>query len=62
MKKTLLGLTAAALMVPATAMAADVNAGKAKYEAVCASCHGSAGKAPIMGSYPKLAGQNAEYL
>lgn len=43
-------------------MAADAAAGKAKYDAVCASCHGAAGKAPIMPTYPKLAGQNAAYL
>lgn len=30
--------------------------------AVCAACHGDKGAAPIMGSYPKLAGQNEAYL
>lgn len=28
----------------------------------CAACHGAGGAAPIIGSYPKLAGQNAAYL
>ncbi|MFC0117940.1 c-type cytochrome [Pseudoalteromonas xiamenensis] len=29
---------------------------------MCQTCHGAEGKAPIMGSYPKLAGQNKDYL
>ncbi len=28
----------------------------------CISCHGADAKTPIMPTYPKLAGQNAEYL
>ncbi|KOR30416.1 hypothetical protein TI04_05945 [Achromatium sp. WMS2] len=40
----------------AAAAGADLYAGK-----FCASCHGVGGKAPVMGSYPNLAGQNAEY-
>lgn len=28
---------------------------------MCMTCHGAGGKAPIMASYPKLAGQNATY-
>lgn len=31
-------------------------------EALCRSCHGKAGAAPIMPAYPKLAGQNQVYL
>ncbi|WMS86763.1 c-type cytochrome [Pleionea litopenaei] len=31
-------------------------------EAVCKACHGEGGKKPLMGAYPKLAGQNKEYL
>ena len=27
----------------------------------CSACHGKDGKTPIMPSYPKLAGQNADY-
>ncbi|MEN8218122.1 MAG: c-type cytochrome [Pseudomonadota bacterium] len=27
----------------------------------CAACHGADAKTPIMGSYPKLAGQNQAY-
>ncbi len=29
---------------------------------MCQTCHGAEGKAPIMAQYPKLAGQNKEYL
>ena len=31
-------------------------------ERFCASCHGAAGREPVLPSYPVLAGQNAEYL
>ena len=31
-------------------------------ERFCAGCHGPAGKSPVSASYPKLAGQNREYL
>jgi len=44
----------------ATAFDGDATAGKAK-SAVCAACHGADGNAPV-NIYPKLAGQNAEYL
>ena len=41
-------------------MAAD---GAALYTAkLCQTCHGAEGKAPIMPQYPKLNGQNKEYL
>lgn len=42
------------------AVAAD---GKALFgQRLCITCHGPEGKAPIQGSYPKLAGQNKDYL
>ncbi len=44
------------------AQAADVAAGKAKAETVCAACHGKDGNTPIDPSYPKLAGQYRDYL
>lgn len=31
-------------------------------ERTCIACHGAEGRAPIMQEYPKLAGQNADYL
>ncbi|MCF7519644.1 MULTISPECIES: c-type cytochrome [Pseudoalteromonas] len=41
-------------------MAAD---GATLYTAkLCQTCHGAEGKAPIMPQYPKLNGQNKEYL
>lgn len=44
-----------------SAQAADPAAGKAKYQATCAACHGANGIsiAPI---YPNLAGQKEPYL
>ena len=44
-----------------TVMAAED--GKALYASkLCMTCHGDEGKAPIIPSYPKLNGQNKEYL
>ncbi|WP_287146130.1 cytochrome c [Aeromonas sp.] len=42
------------------ALAADIEAGKAK-AVVCSTCHGVEGKA-LLPNYPHLAGQNAAYL
>lgn len=60
-KYLLLGtaLSMSALASTAT-KAAD---GAALYTAkMCQTCHGAEGKAPIMGAYPKLNGQNKDYL
>ncbi|PAX99511.1 cytochrome C [Pseudoalteromonas sp. HM-SA03] len=61
MKKLLVGTTVAICALgSASSMAAD---GKALYTAkMCQTCHGAEGKAPIMPLYPKLSGQNKEYL
>jgi len=42
------------------AWAGDANAGKAK-SAACAACHGADGNSPTS-AFPKLAGQNDDYL
>ena len=37
--------------------------GETQYtERGCVYCHGPAGKEPVLNEYPKLAGQNMEYL
>ena len=54
----LLGLLLVAGAAPAVAMD-----GAALYvEKTCASCHGADAKTPVLPVYPKLAGQNPEYL
>ena len=58
-----LAMGAALLALSAPAAAADVARGEAlvkKYN--CASCHGADFNKPIDPSYPKLAGQHADYL
>lgn len=57
---TLLGFALSGVMAT-SAMAEDD--GKALYAAkLCMTCHGDEGKTPIIPSYPKLNGQNKEYL
>ena len=61
MKKFCFALAVAAFSLQAAA--ADVSKGEAlakKYN--CASCHGADYNKPIDPSYPKLAGQHADYL
>jgi len=56
-------LGAAALVAMASAAsAADIAKGREKADQVCAACHGKDGNTPIDPSYPKLAGQSADYL
>ncbi len=60
--KKIFALLAIALSANAFA-AGNIEAGKAaaqKYN--CASCHGADFNSPIDPSYPKLAGQHADYL
>lgn len=61
MKKTMFILAAAALGVSLPVHAkGDYEAGKAK-STTCAACHGADGVSSIP-SFPKLAGQNRDYL
>jgi cytochrome c553 len=55
-------LAAALVGFSGVASAADVAKGREKAEQVCAACHGKDGNTPIDPSYPKLAGQHADYL
>ena len=58
MKKTL--VLAAGLFAAAAAVAAPDGAALYK-DKTCWSCHGKDAKTPLVPTYPKLAGQNAEY-
>lgn len=58
--KTLISLLALAACALPT-LAADLNAGKAKAEQLCASCHNVDGNSSNP-QYPVLAGQHADYL
>jgi cytochrome c553 len=61
MKTWLISLTFAAAMVSGPAHAAgDAKAGEAK-SAACLACHGPMGNS-VVPMWPKLAGQNVEYL
>jgi cytochrome c553 len=53
-----LGFSAAAIAAPR----GDVAAGKAKAQQVCSACHGADGNKTLDNTYPKLAGQYADYL
>jgi cytochrome c553 len=54
-------LIAAAACVATSAGAADLAAGKAKANEVCASCHGLDGNSTSQ-DFPKLGGQYPDYL
>lgn len=63
MKKIFASVAMLSAALSVNAFAADVKAGKAaadKYN--CFSCHGKDYNTPIDPSYPKLAGQHADYL
>ena len=63
MKRTFIfALTAAvAALVADSAIAANLEAGRAKAKEVCAACHGEDGNSQIP-DYPKLSGQHQDYL
>jgi cytochrome c553 len=48
--------------VPEQAPAAKADVAKLFEKGACASCHGANFNKPIDGSYPKIAGQHADYL
>jgi len=50
------------LLVPLTALAADLDGAALFKTKTCVACHGKDANTPIMPTYPKLAGQNADYL
>jgi cytochrome c553 len=58
--KAVAGLSLLLLAVPAV-HAADIEAGKAKVQTVCAACHGVNGLS-VSDTIPNLAGQKAAYL
>lgn len=58
--KKLLGFSAVLAFAP-LALAADIDAGKAKVATVCAACHGAAGVS-VSDTIPNLAAQRAGYL
>lgn len=51
-----------AALSASTVLAADIAAGKEKAATICAACHGADGVTAVDPSYPKLAGQHADYL
>ena len=63
MKKQIIVATvvSALLAVSAFAGSASAASGKRLYM-TCAACHGKDGKTPLMPAYPKIAGQNKEYV
>ncbi len=63
MKMKHLSATVLAVLVTVGAFAGGAQAadGKKLYM-TCAACHGKDGKTPLMPTYPKIAGQNKEYV
>lgn len=61
MNKTLIALSAFALLSLSMSGVVNADAGEDAYNANCASCHGAKGASPIIPTYPKLQGQNAAY-
>lgn len=56
----LLGAAAAGLALTTSVQAQD---GAALFaQKTCIACHGAEGKKPILPTYPKLAGQNEQYI
>jgi cytochrome c553 len=60
--RNILLFSALSALVYGSAFAGDAAKGREKADQVCAACHGKDGNTPIDPSYPKLAGQHADYL
>ena len=58
--RTLISVVAV-LVIPVAATAADIEAGKAKVQTVCAACHGANGVS-VSDGIPNLAAQKAAYI
>ncbi|HEY4139291.1 MAG TPA: cytochrome c [Casimicrobiaceae bacterium] len=61
MKLPFVAAVAVALCTAGTGYAADLEAAKKKVGELCQACHGMDGNSQIP-DYPKLAGQNQDYL
>jgi cytochrome c len=53
---------AAGLVLAMSSSAYAVDGAEVYTSKGCAGCHGADAKTPIMGAYPKVAGQNLDYL
>ena len=63
MKAKILALSLGAAVVSLGAVSNALADGAALYQAKgCGGCHGGDAKTPVMPVYPKLAGQNEQYL
>lgn len=60
-RKLIAGAAIALVSFSATAAAPDADAGKTKAQP-CAACHGPTGNESVDPTYPRLAGQYADYL
>lgn len=56
---TALGVIAASLLSNPTQA---LDAADLYMERTCIACHGAEGRVPVMDGYPKIAGQNAQYM
>jgi cytochrome c len=63
MKSKILALSLGAAVLSFGMVGSALADGAALFQSKgCAGCHGAGGKAPVMPVYPKLAGQNEQYL
>jgi len=58
----MLTLLLAGIAMDCAADDAEMDGATLYTERGCVYCHGPAGKEPVLNEYPKLAGQNKEYL